>query len=248
MLPAATAIRGAVRPRGFGWLTWSVWTVSLGVLAALGVLAFVLHRGDAEGSERLANAQIEASLDAGERVVARVPVYQRQWWDYYRHTFGVLAATERRLIFVGVPPEPLLHQDRGPRPMVESNLPYARGVTVVRRALFLRRDPGVALTGPGVHVRLAITPRATPQLDAVLAELSRADSALRAAQEAERRAAEATVAASRRAIHHLVQPGEALEYIARRYGVPMDSVVTWNRLTSTKIRAGMRLLVRPERE
>jgi hypothetical protein len=176
-----------------------------------------------------------------------VPVYQRQWWDYYRHTFGVLAATDRRLIFVGVPPEPLLHRDRGPRPMVDANLPFARGVNVARRALFLRRDPGVELTGPGVRVRLAIPPRATSQLDAVLAELSRADSSIRAAAEAERRAAEATVAASRRAIYHLVQPGEALEYIARRYGVPMDSVVRWNRLSSTAIRAGMRLLVRPER-
>jgi membrane-bound lytic murein transglycosylase D len=80
----------------------------------------------------------------------------------------------------------------------------------------------------------------------VLAVVRRRQEALRLAAQAERRAAEATAAASRRAIYHLVQPGEALDLIARRYGVSVDSVIAWNRLPSSRITAGRRLLVKPE--
>ncbi|MBK8248406.1 MAG: LysM peptidoglycan-binding domain-containing protein [Gemmatimonadetes bacterium] len=68
---------------------------------------------------------------------------------------------------------------------------------------------------------------------------------LRAAGEAERRAVEVSSAAARRATYHLVQPGEALELIARRYGTTTDSLLAWNALGAPRIVAGQRLLVRP---
>ncbi|HEX4935809.1 MAG TPA: LysM peptidoglycan-binding domain-containing protein, partial [Gemmatimonadaceae bacterium] len=108
--------------------------------------------------------------------------------------------------------------------------------------------PGVQLTANGGGDAFGYASRDRARLDSVLAVVTRRQDALRAASEAERRATEATAAASRRAIHHLVQRGEALEFIARRYGVPVDSLVKWNALTSTRIAAGRRLLVKPGTE
>ena len=44
---------------------------------------------------------------------------------------------------------------------------------------------------------------------------------------------------------HLVQRGEALEVVARAYGVTIEQLVEWNRLAGTGIRTGQRLLVKP---
>ena len=227
-------------------LVTSAWLfVGLAALAGVAALLF-FHRGDAEGSARKANAEIEALLERGERVEWRVPVLQRHWWDSFRVTHGVLAATDQRLLYVGVPPEPLLQRGFEPQEYLERSLPYDRPLSVQFARLYLGTRTGVRLTGSAGGDAFAFAPLDRPRVDSVLAVLSRRQATLRAASEAERRATEATAAASRRAIYHLVQRGEALDFIARRYGVPSDSLVAWNALTSTRITAGRRLLVKPE--
>ena len=235
-------------PRPRQWLTASVWVATVGLVAGAATLAFVFHRGDPEGAARLANAEAEALLEPGERIVARVPVRQRLWWDYFRHTYGVLAATDRRLSYVGVPPTAILHNEDGPPELVTQAYPYSRGLAISRVRLFMGRSQGVRLTGVTGTGRYAIAPRDSARLDAVLAVAQRAQAVLRAAADAERRATEAAAAAARRPIYHLVQPGEALAAIARRYGASVDSLVAWNALTSERIPVGARLLVRPGRE
>lgn len=226
-------------------LVTSAWlTVILVALAAIGALLF-FHRGDPEGSARLANAEIEALLERGERVAWRVPVVQRHWWDSFRLTHGVLAATDRRLLFVGVPPEPFIPHGDEPQEFLERSLPYDRALVSQFTRVFLGTMPGVQLTASDGSDDFGFASRDRSRMDSVLSLVARRQSALRAASEAERRAAEATAAASRRAIYHLVQRGEALEFIARRYGVPTDSLVKWNALTTTRITAGRRLLVKP---
>lgn len=218
--------------------------LALALVVAGVTLGFGLHRGDPDGAARIANAEIEASLDRGERVVARVAVSQRLWWDYYRHTYGVLAATDRRLLYVGVPPEPLLHRDDGPPELVTQSFPFTRGLAITRVSLFRGRSPGIRIAASTGTARFAYAARDAGRLDEALAVAGRADSVLRAAAAAERRATEASVAASRRPIYHLVQRGEALAFIARRYGVPVESLSVWNSLTGSRITTGQRLLVR----
>ncbi len=182
-------------------------------------------------------------LEGGEVVLASAPVTQRLWWDYYRRTYGLLIATDRRLLFLGVPPEPLLHRDAGPRELVDVSFRYARGVGV-------RRSPGrrgmqVALASGSQREVIEGSGRDADALASVLDSMDARIAGLRAASDAERRAVEAAAAASRRAAYHLVQPGEALDAIARRYGTTTDSLLTWNNLTTSRIVAGQRLLVRP---
>ncbi len=111
--------------------------------------------------------------------------------------------------------------------------------------VFLGTMSGVQLTAGDGREVFGFAAHDRVRLDSVLSLVERRQAALRAASEAERRAAEATAAASRRAIYHLVQRGEALDFIARRYGVPTDSLVKWNALATTRITAGRRLLVKP---
>lgn len=242
--PSARRLSASTR-RLVRLLVTSAWlTAILATLAAIAALLY-FHRGDPEGSARLANAEIEALLERGERVVWRVPVVQRHWWDSFRLTHGVLAATDRRLLYVGVPPEPFIPHGEEPQEFLEHSLPYDRAIVSQFARVFLGTMPGVQLTAGDGREVFGFAAHDRVRLDSVLSLVERRQAALRAASEAERRAAEATAAASRRAIYHLVQRGEALDFIARRYGVPTDSLVKWNALATTRITAGRRLLVKP---
>lgn len=247
--PSPHALPLAGRPRRVGpiWITTSVWGLVLIIGSLVAAFAFLLHRGDPEGAARIANAEIEAALDPGEEVLERVAVRQRSWWDYYRQTHGVLAATNRRLLYVGVPPEPLLRGVDGPPELTQASFPYNRPLEVDRGRVFLGTSRGVTLTGPTLRETFAVAQHDLPRLDDVLGVVTGKLDTLRAIADAERRATEAAAAAARRPIYHLVQPGEALDVIARRYGATVDSLLAWNALPDTRIRIGTRLLVRPGR-
>ncbi len=225
------------------WLTPVLWLALLGGMATAGVNAVRLYRPDAARARRLAESELPFFLERGEVVLARVPVQQRSWWDYYRQTLGVLAATDRRLLYVGVPPRPVLHpgEPGSPVEIVDASFSYVRGV-MVSRASVPRR--GLRITSGSERAFLGVRAADERDVRAVLDTLSGRLARLQAAAEAERAALDAASAAARRATYHLVQPGEALETIARRYGMEPDSIMRWNGLTSSRILAGQRLLVR----
>ncbi|MFN8570959.1 MAG: LysM peptidoglycan-binding domain-containing protein [Gemmatimonadaceae bacterium] len=204
-----------------------------------------LNRGDAEGSARLANREIDLLVPKGEVVERRVVVQRRRWYDYFRVTHGVLAATDRRLMYVGIPPEDLLPREREPLELDQFILPYDRSIDISRTRGFPGTLQGVRLSSGNRNVVLGVTALNIPRLDSTLAVVTRRLGEIRAAADAERKAVEAATAASRRAIYHLVQPGEALASIATRYGTVVDSLRVWNQLTTDRISAGKRLLVRP---
>ena len=226
-------------------LRLSVWTLAIGAVLVGAASLLFFHRGDAEGSARVANREIEALLQPGETVERRVSVQRRRWFDYFRVTHGVLAATDRRLIYVGVPPEELIPREPEPLEVDQLLWPYDRPIDVAQEAVFFGRLPGVTIRAAGRSNSYGVTSLDRGKLDGVIAVITRRQSELRAVAEAERDASQATIAAAKRAITHLVRPGEALEYIAQRYGTTADSLRRWNSLPSDRITAGRRLTVRP---
>jgi hypothetical protein len=240
--------RGPAFPaRRYTALRRSAWSLTL--LAALGgvAISLLLYRGDAEGAARTSNREIEFLLQHGELVEQRVPVMQRHWWDYLRLTHGVLAVTNRRLLYVGVPPEELLRREPEPPELDEKGWAFGSALDARSGRVHFGTRPGVVITLDGVREAFAVSPRNLSRLDSALQLVRTRQEEYRLTQEAERRALEAATASARRAIYHLVRPGESLEVIAGRYGTHIDSLRRWNALRSDRIQAGRRLLVKPER-
>lgn len=225
----------------------SAWTAGLLTITGALALAVYLDRGDPPRSARAIEREIEFVLERGEVVERRVPVTRRHWWHFFRVSHGALIATDRRVLYIGVPPASLLHRDAGPAETDVRAWSYAEGLAVARSRALPGRPAAVHLAGAGGSEMLLLAGRDLRQADTLFALVGRHLEELRATREAERRAVEAARDAARRAIYHQVRPGESLTLLAVRYGANIDSLRAWNGLTTDRIAAGQRLLVKPER-
>lgn len=214
------------------------------VLATVGVLLFI-HRGDAEGSARVANREVEFMLERGEAIDWRAPVMARHWWHYFRVTHGVLAATNRRLLYLGVPPEAILPREPEPLLLEQSSFPFDRPIDVWRGRVFLGTVSGIVIRAPGQMRTFGVASSERPRLDSVVTLMIRRQAVIRQSDERERQAALATAEAARRPVYHQVQRGEALELLARQYNTTVEQLQAWNELPTARIRVGQRLLVKP---
>jgi len=223
----------------------SAWGVGLVlVLALIGTLLF-MHRGDAEGSARIANREVELMLERGETIDWRTPVIARHWWHYFRVTHGILAATNRRLVYVGVPPEEILPREPEPQLLEESSFRFDRPIDVWRGRVFLGTLSGIVIRAPGAMRTFGVARTEHIRLDSVLSLMSRRQKEIRDRDETERQQALAAAEAARKPVYHVVQRGEALELIARQYNVTVEQLQAWNNLLTPRIRIGLDLLVKP---
>ena len=231
-------------PRWRVALRVSAWGAVIALFVALvGGLMFV-HRGDAAGSTRIANGEPARMHARGEGIDWRAPVIARHWWNYFRVTHGVLVATNRRLMYVGVPPEEILPREPEPQLLEESSFPYDRPIDVWRGRVFLGSVNGVVIRAPGQTRTFGVTPAERSRLDSVLTLMTRRQQAIRDSLEDERQKALATADAARQPIFYVVSRGDALELIARQYNVTIEELQEWNALPSPSIRVGQRLLVK----
>ena len=244
---AATRPRPPAPPRR-RWravLRVSLWGLVIAlVLGGIGTLLFI-HRGDAEGSARIANREVELLMERGEDIEWRAPVMARHWWNYFRVTHGVLAATNRRLVYIGVPPEDILPREPEPQLLEESSFPYDRPIDIWRGRVFLGTLSGIVIRAPGQMRTFGVAASERGRLDSVLTLMRSHQKAIRDSDEADRQRALAAAEAARRPVFHVVERGEALELIARQYNVSVEQLQAWNDLTSVQIRTGQRLLVKP---
>ena len=184
-------------------------------------------------------------LERGETIDWRAPVMARHWWHYFRVTHGVLVATTRRLLYVGVPPADVLPREPEPQLLEESSFPYDRPIDIWRGRVFLGNLNGIVIRAPGQMRTFGVASSERVRLDSVLALMGRRQKEIRDRDEDERQKALASAQAVRRPVYHLVQRGEALELIARQYSVTVEELQAWNNLLTPRIKVGQNLLVKP---
>jgi len=216
---------------------------SLGVLFAIGlVIAYLITlRPDVPGSRRLARRELQVLLEPEEMVQATAWARRREWWDGFRETYGILALTDRRALFVGIPPRELFSPERGPQQFVVLQLGRDESLRFRRTRVDLGTAPGAAVETD--RSRLAFASDDEAGLNSILGKVARYRQSDATAQQLARRVREYEEIVTTMPVYHRVEVGDALSSIAARYGTTESQLTTLNGLTSTRIRVGQRLLV-----
>lgn len=241
--PAVRPVRRRVLSATRRLVLWIVGSVSL-----LALVAYALYSNPADTGRARAGARslLVSALDPGERVERRAYAYQRYWWDYYRETHGVLTLTDRRVLFVGVPPANYLIPDDGP-PASERREFALDTLTVVDRGrVFLGTAPGLIFRTRSAREAFAVPAESRAAADTIVRSLERRQALIRETASRERRAQEYAAWLARLPIWHRVERGEALSTLATRYNTTVELIRAWNRLPGDRVRIGQRLLVKPQ--
>ena len=212
------------------------------VTVVLGGL-FYVNATDAGRAHQLATQELRARLGSGESEQRTAFVTQRHWWDYFRATHGVLASTDRRVLFVGVTPALSASSDEPPVFDVKS-FPYDTMMAIEGVDVRLSPGRGVRLVAGGRAESFGVAWGEERRLVAVERDARRHDLALRERLRREQRFRDSLAALPPVREYYRVQRGDALDVIARRYGTTTDELRTLNNLEGDRIKTGQELLVK----
>ncbi len=220
----------------------------VGVFVVAGLVLASIARPDPAIAWAEAERAMTRDLAPGERVLVGTRVLRRHWWDHFRATHGVLAATDRRLLYVGVIPPALLRPNEpGPSLLERSTFPYDPDVVVRSRGLLSRlwSAPGLVVRAPNEDATFAVARSERERADAI-ARLAIEQQGWRVAAIEREQALTDSVAAlpAPDPMTHVVQRGETVIGLANRYGFTPEALITLNGLPSDRLRAGQRLIVR----
>ncbi|MGH7634874.1 MAG: LysM peptidoglycan-binding domain-containing protein, partial [Gemmatimonadaceae bacterium] len=205
------------------------------------LLAFYTNAHDRAAAEGIAAREVPNHLESGERVLQSVPVSQRHWYDFYRATYGVLAATTQQVIFVGVVPE-LYPSESSPRVFDVALVPYDSAFAVQAGGVALDRH--VTVTGATGSRRFAVhTSRRDTALFALVSAARRRASLILLAQRREKQFYDSVAALPPVREYYRVRRGDAIDLIARRYSTTAARLRELNHLPGDRIVAGDDLLI-----
>jgi LysM repeat protein len=219
-------------------------TALVGTAALVAAAAIVPPVGARRVARDAALGEVQAAMVDGERIVAQAFASQRRWTDMWRESFGVVVATDRRLLYVGAPPTPLLRpRDDGPLELLVESYPYDAAFTLEPRTILWGRGRGLVLRTPGAQVDFIVDDDTWSSAQ----QVARASAQARGVATRELQELEATTrSAPRRAeeyVPHIVRRGETLTGLARRYRTTPDVLRQLNRLEDDNIKVGQRLRV-----
>jgi LysM repeat protein len=237
-------MRRLVTSRRLGYIV--LWGLALlGAREAAGYLWYVAHQAPNGIPPAVASHLADELRASGEQAVYTVPVSHKVWWSP-RATPGVLVATNRHLIYVGLVPE------LAPPPPTSGEMPptelysyWLDSATVADSRSLLTGLPSVVLRAGGKRRSFAVAPRDRLQAEGLVTAVDRWQAAERATVARTLRMQEEAAELARAPKYHRVKRGDALASIALEYHVPVDSLVRWNAIAGSRIRTGDSLLVKP---
>ena len=236
------------RPRRSRGRVLAIAAVMAGLVLLFFVGGYVLwqqHIDPATARQTLARELSTYALEPGETVHASAFLYWRSPLSYFRSTHSVLAATDRRLLLLTLtPPDPLTREVEATLPTIR-DLPKDTTVRVDTGRVMLGLSRGGVIQARDIDERWAARDEQWPKVQAVVADLSRAQRVMREDADAITLARLAAVERARQPIWHVVHRGEALGSIATRYGTTTERLRELNAMASDRIRAGDSLLIKP---
>jgi hypothetical protein len=232
---------------------YSLLAAAILVLAILG--EFVVHMVRAEPRDTRAIAERELrlnTLEPGERVIRSVSIFKRPAIEYFRATRGLIALTDRRLIYLGLEPRDLLAAPDLPPTFEERDFPLDTMVHVSSGRTFFGIAHAIIISTPNETIKLGVPSAARAGADVLVLSMN-ARRATAIAHSAEQRQLLKQAQAQRREVeksrrlakYYVVRRGDALGGIATIWNTTPDKLRAWNSLSSNNIRAGQRLMVKP---
>ena len=219
-------------------------TALFGVAALVAVFAIVPPVGARRAARVSAQREVKAQLAPDERIVASAFASQRRWTDMWRESYGIVVATNNRVLFVGSPPTPLLSpREDGPEELLVESYPYDAAFTLEPRTYMRGAFRGLDLRTPAAHANFLVDD--DMWREALLVSTSSANARREVTQrdqafDASNRAPPPPAAEY---VSHIVRRGETLTGLARRYRTSPEVLRQLNQLTSDAIRSGQRLRV-----
>ena len=216
------------------------------ILVIAAVIAYLITlRPDVPAARKLARSELLVLLEPLERVESAAWARRREWWDGFRETYGILALTDRRAVFVGIPPRELVTPERGPQQFVILQLARDASLRVRRARVDLGTAAGVTLEND--RDQLSFASNDGTGLDSVLADVTRGRRSEAESVALARRIRSYEQDVTAKAVWHVVAAGDALSSIAARYGTTDAQLAELNHLAGTTIRIGQRLMVKSGR-
>jgi LysM repeat protein len=225
------------------------------IATALAIVILVLRAVRANPRDDTVIAERELSINTlqpGEQVHRVVPVFKRPLFSYFRATRGLLALTDRRLIYLGVEPRDILAAPDLPPTFEQREFPLDETTRVSSGRTMLGLVKAVVITTPNETVRLGVPSAAAASADLLVASMSTrrdravAQATLRGSEMREiQKLRQSAEAQRRKAKYYVVRRGDALGGIATMWNTTTDRLLAWNHLTTPRIRVGQSLLVRP---
>lgn len=214
---------------------------TVGIVAAAAVIPPIGARRTARTA---AENEVVAQIGVDERIIAQSFASQRRWTDMWRESYGVVVATDRRLLYVGAPPTPLLRpRDDGPLELLVESYPYKSAFTLDPRTLWGGRVRGLVLRTPLAQVDFLVDDRDWPKASQVAVSAARARRVVTEEMQQLDAATRSPLPAAAEYVPYVVRRGETLTGLAVRFRTSPDVLRQLNQLKSDNIQAGQRLRV-----
>ena len=216
----------------------------LAVAALVAAASMVPPIGARRTARLAAEQEVRSLLASDEVIVASVFASQRRWTDVWRESFGIVAATSRRILYVGAPPTPLLRpREDGPMELLVESYPYERSFVIEPRDVFFGRLRGLALRTPLAQVDFHISGSEWKAAQAVAKAALTSQQQITVDAENQERFNRAPAPEAEVYVPYIVKRGETLTGLAVRLRTTPDVLRQLNQLRDDNIKSGQRIRV-----
>ena len=216
------------------------------VLLAAG-LAVHVYRTEPRPARALVERELRGGLLASDEKLERIAtVFRRRPSDYLRATRGIVALTDKRIVYVGIAPREILGPNESAPAFESHDFPLDTATVVVPGHAMLGAFHAIVFRQGDERNAFGVSDADWADAKAIIAGIHARQAVQRAEAARIRRAREVADSIARAPKWHVVARGEALSTIATMYGTTPENIRDLNHLTSDKIRIGQRLLVKPQ--